>query len=170
MLRRQEQKSHTGWDKPSLGAHGPPALPASLPAGTSARPSRSCRCTQVGSRGAVALGAQTPRSPSCSAERCQVGTCIPMSQSSSAVGPAAGRGEKGELRPPAQRSSKGCASWASICSWLGPGPALAPQGPSQPGSAAPQPRLLLGQSWDSPRGRCRGRRSGCSTRQQRVCR
>lgn len=30
-----------------------------------------------------------------------------MSQSPSAEGPAAGRGEKGELRPPAQRSSKG---------------------------------------------------------------
>lgn len=136
---------------------GPPALPALLPTGTSAHPSRSCRCTQVGSRGVAALEAQTPRSPSCSAERCQVGTCIPMSQSSSAVGPAAGRGEKGELRPPAQRSSTGCASWAFICTW-----------PWHPRHHPCSP--ALGQSCHSPHGQCQGRRSGCSTRQQRACR
>lgn len=119
----------------------PSTLPAFLSAGTSVHRSQSCRCTQVGSRGVVALGARTHRSPSCSAERCRVGTCIPTSQSSSVVGPAAGRGEKGELRPPAQRSSKGCASWALICTWLRPNPAL---GPPQPGSTVPHPWARAG--------------------------
>lgn len=96
---------------------------------TSVRLSQSCRCTRAGSRGGVAPGAQTPRSPSCSAEECWGGTCIPASQSSSAGGPAAGRGEEAELGPPVQRSSKGFTSQAVIRTWLGPGPALAPQGP-----------------------------------------
>lgn len=50
-----------------------------------------------------------------------------------------------------------------------PGPALAPWWPSQPGDAA-QSHVLPGQGWASPRGRCPGRRSGCSTRRQRACR
>lgn len=110
ILWRQEQKSHVGWDEPWLGTneHPTPASqwPRSQP-GTSARQSQSCRCTQVGSRGVEALGAQTPRSPSCSAERCRGGTCIPVSQSLSAGGPAAGRGGRaGTSHPEIQQGTR----------------------------------------------------------------
>lgn len=112
---------------------------------TSARPSRSCRCIQAGSRGGVALGGQTPRSPSCFAERCRGGTYIPASRSSSAGGPAAGKGEEKELGLPIQRSSN--VSRALIHTQLGPGHALAPWAPPAwecyPAPSAPGPGLGL---------------------------
>lgn len=106
-----------------LGDKRTPPVPP-LP-GTSARRSRSCRCTRVGNRAVAAPGARTPRSPSCSAERCRGGTCIPASRSSSAGGPAAGTGGRAGNPPDRNPARDACPGPLSTPS-LGPGPSLAP--------------------------------------------